>query len=419
MRFVRELGRMESQMAAYHETLNGGTQTCSRLSVQGPLTAAGLRTAAHALFKKYAFLRCSMERLGDRYQLYEHDDFSRITLRFRTQAAPWDWASNLEVEAQENLDASHALWRLLLISSEDGQSHEILLTAHHAVCDGLSIILFFSDLLAKLDRCVSQVRESMPQDEMESLPVPKKIEWWLPQEAFPQETQTLASPELPYSTVVAPGSRSINCHWVRLEADDVSLIQANARSQGVSVGSWLAAAYGMAAEEVLDHEFVLRTAVSLRQRLSLTATEQKQMACYIAVSSVPAGLDRTSISRRARAYHAAIQDYLQEPGRWQIPLSFAEIQKKTRDLAVARTFPHGISITNLGRVQFPTDIQHFRVDDFCMLAVRNAGNFALSLHIASVNSILNCGFAFANPLISPERVGQVARRFVQHLKESL
>lgn len=136
-----ELGHEAS--LAYNESIS--------LVMHGPLNAAVMRAALQALLDRHEALRATFDAEGATMVISRQIDFAMeiVDLAGASQAARDEHLAKLRADAVETpFDLINGpLFRAVLARVAD-DTHELILTAHHIVCDGWSFGIISRDLMA-------------------------------------------------------------------------------------------------------------------------------------------------------------------------------------------------------------------------------------------------------------------------------
>jgi hypothetical protein len=113
----------------------------------GAETAAPWREVLDALQRRHPLLRVRIERDASTYPKFVTDEAARIPLR--TGEADIGWAGEMSRELQMSFDPRNAPLIRAVVSG-DTTGSTLLLTAHHAIADAISLTWVFRDVLLLL-----------------------------------------------------------------------------------------------------------------------------------------------------------------------------------------------------------------------------------------------------------------------------
>src|SRR5262249_3355643 len=130
----------------------------------GAGTAARWREVLDALQRRHPLLRVRIERDASAYPKFVTDEAARIPLRLGE--ADVGWAGEISRELQIPFDHRNApLIRAVVCSDTTGST--LLLTAHHAIADAISLTWVFRDVLRLLSgQKLEPLALPVSQDEM-------------------------------------------------------------------------------------------------------------------------------------------------------------------------------------------------------------------------------------------------------------
>ncbi|MET1079295.1 MAG: condensation domain-containing protein [Pseudomonas sp.] len=402
--YLRPLGPLETRMACQHE-LAGTTQTASLLSLSGPMSIALLDAAAALLWEKHSLLQASIQDDGER--LYFAQTAHPVVLRAVALHTPEDKCAALEQELNSPLEAQHGLWKLALLSEPDGHRHHLVLTCHHAIVDAVSLALLLGELLGYCEALL-EGQVATPTAE----PLPAALEHFLLPPAPPQPSQDLEAPR--YDQRAPLAQRQTRLLLLELPAPQLHRLQSRTRALGLSLNDLLGAALLQASSAAgLGQRIRLHTAVSLRQRAERPVPADL-LGCFIGV----VGNDLTVAGRPlldlARDYRRQLRESLTLARHANPDVRPAVLRQRGALLTQGSRFAQGIALTNHGLIQMPA-CRAFSLHDYLNVACRNAGNFAVAVHVTSFADTLNLSFTYVSPLIEPARILTLS----QHLQACL
>lgn len=385
-------------MTGLHE-LGGTTQTTSTLRLHGPLSVALLREAAALLQQKYPLLRATVGVVGDRFH-FLHPPVPAPAVVRHLPPYPDDASQNqMEAELNDPLSPERSLWRLALIETRHARDQHLMLTCHHAIADGVSLVVVLRDLLGWCDDFLAGSRPVVVP-----LPMSEPVDALLAP-ALEYADGNADTLPMPVHRCPAPlADRRTAVCFDAFGRTELERLLATARQAGLTLNSLLAAGLIRAAAAVgLGESIRIHTAVSLRGR-SARHVHPDTVGCYIGVTAC----DLHEIA--ARPLLAVSADYREQLrarvvalGHASPPVPLVELRERLGRLARSAAFAQGIALTNHGRLHFPA-YRSFRVAGYVNAACRNAGNFAVAVHATTWRDTLTLCFTYVVPLIKPERI---------------
>ncbi|MEC9466879.1 MAG: hypothetical protein VX834_13895 [Myxococcota bacterium] len=289
---MRTLGIVEQAFASAHADVNGAAMPCFVLHLNGPihferLEQAFLDTQAH-----YWTLGQTISRQGGhwRFAPSDHRICGRLVLRENEDT----WQSVAEHELNRPIKPdSEALMRFTLLSPAAGEplNHDLIITTHHAIIDGISFLDLVETMLAAYagqprNRAQSSTAPSPPAESLS--PVPRGLlkrwltllllsmgEMWKHMR-WPPEPVTIAKGDM-YRTSTKVISRE-------LPNDLHQAIKSEGRRHDSSFSGALVASSAQAVHETLypHSRRSMRTSFAVNLRDSLNdPSHAKTFACYV------------------------------------------------------------------------------------------------------------------------------------------
>jgi hypothetical protein len=392
---LRALGAVESAMAVLHE-LQGTTQTASLVQLSGPLTPALLQNAAAHLQYRHPLLQAVIAEQDGALYFMQAASMPPIALRVVAQEPTGQWRAELERELNEPLDPNHALWKLALLQDNENPISTLILTCHHALVDAVSLVALLSECLQLADAL--HAGQPLP---LQTQALARPLDAYLHPPASAPLHLRLEGPQ--YAQAAALAARHTAVWYDQFDAQQVEHMQHCARSLGISLNSWLAAALLLASHQIgLGEQLRINTAVSLRQRTE-PAIGDDALGCYIRVAPCELALAGRSMTSVAREYHFDLARQLENAHATMPPPDLPQLRANAARLAEGACFAQGIALTNHGRIQFPA-FQHFNLVHYLNVAHRVAGNFAVALHVTTFEQQLCLSFTHVWPLISTDSI---------------
>jgi hypothetical protein len=420
---VRPLGFGEVRMHLMHSLYSGTAQGAAVLKLRGNLDTARMRRAALQLQQNYEILNVSVEHLSDALWFCRRGKPSDALLTEVAREDSEHWLRLLESENSKELDYSQGLWRLLLLRAEPGQAqeHELILLAHHAVIDGLATAVIFEYLL-------SESTESAPvPTALEPRPIAPPAEHFSP---FPLSWQDYEARQrkqakshagfepLPYRTNAPMAERRTRVIPVTPSLEASRRVIARAREAGVSVNSYLSAAFLFAIKALLPERrtTILHTAMSLRQ-MSAGRVSEADLGCYLSVISTAHEMTRSDLSLEslAKEHQSALLASAIASSRNPSEVDLAKFTSSMEPLARAQHFLLDFGMTFL---DLPLRLQYPGLDvlGFYGAANRSIGSLAAVLQGIQLGERIFFTIAYTSPLQSTEWAEELARALLAELE---
>jgi NRPS condensation-like uncharacterized protein len=351
--------------------------------IEGPLSEGELKSAVSKLRQRHPFLGVRVDLDGESVAWLTPEGVPDIPVQVIQKATDDEWIQTaIEQHKRPFTCETGPLVRFTLLTSR-GLS-DLIVVAHHAVCDGLSLAYLIRDCLRYLGE---------PDRTVESLPVPPPVDQY-------------TMPDVASGNLLARlGTRLVNKSWEKKEItfderdfqdlhrtfwqrhegrmlawalteSQTSALVSRCREENVTVNSALVTAFVAAQNEVQSsHERLNNVVVSVDYRNRLTRPVGEAFAFY--ASSVRPRLEYVpgeSFWHVARTFHERIKDLLTDENVFSSQrlngvhpslldgLVFAKYGKLDDKLAARLVERMGLNkvqasllVTNLGRLTFPAD----------------------------------------------------------------
>ena len=358
--------------------------------IQGPISPEGLEGAVSKVRERHAFLGVRVDIDEKQTGRFTPEGVPAIPIRVVPREGSDRW---MEVAIEEHRQAFlyevGPLIRLALVMSDEVS--ELIVTAHHAICDGLSLAYLFRDILRNLadpDRRVARLPVPPLVDES-MLPVTvlggllsrlgiKVVNWAWRRKGIrfdPADHREL-------HRTFWQDHRGHMLVWALSEAQTSALVSRCRRAR-VTVNTALTTAFAFAQGQVeapSDHLRKIVVSVDFRERL--TRPVDGAFAFY--ASAVRPELDYdpgTPFWDAARAFHTRIRELLTDESIFEsqrlsafdpslldaLPFAkYGKLEDRLADRIVEKMGIDRISasliVTNLGRLDFPVDYGPLRLE---------------------------------------------------------
>ncbi|WP_263359672.1 phthiocerol/phthiodiolone dimycocerosyl transferase family protein [Acidicapsa ligni] len=248
--------------------------------VQGPIDADTLRKAINSVQRRHPLLTVSIDSSFNRVPHFRRTG-SPIPLRI---AEGLSWEEEVSRELRTPFDP--AIGPLLRVVFMPGaESSIVIVTSHHAIADGMSLIFVLRDLL-----------KAAAGQHLEPLPEPVPID-----EIFGYSTRTSSAPgvDFKYSRVC---EEAVYVKSTTLTVDETRSLHERARQEGTTIHGVLCGALALAARELnpafREEDFRIFNPIDLRKAVNLQ--DQFQFAFIAGQIKFPPHTD-ASIWDMARA----------------------------------------------------------------------------------------------------------------------
>ncbi|MFI1918941.1 hypothetical protein [Nocardia sp. NPDC020380] len=386
---------------------------CGRIRLHGRVDPASLERAAAALVAEYPLLRLGISAPGNRDPRLIPVTAPRIPLRRLESGDPDEWLRELDAEMAEPFDAGTGLARLVdIVNAADtaGETHDIILTISHIIADGRSLMAVLRKLItyAATGEFEAARTPIPPSDEL--IPAAARGFWrYAYTTLYDQVAALLLRPRrlIGPAPVPLPDRRTRIVHR-SLTADQLSALVSDCRAAGVTVHGALAAAVarsiGAAADSGPRGVAGIGSPVDFRGLLE-PAPEPDELGIYAPVLTgfVPFGA-RVSLWEAARAVNRQVARGVRQRRhlatvagmRFGAPRTVASGWRVAE--MVDRRAPWNVSVTNLGRVEFPEKAGEWRLSGL-VLAAGNSCVSAMTVAVVTAHDELHIGFCHVDRIL--------------------
>jgi hypothetical protein len=403
------------------------------IRVQGPLSSALAEKALHMMQKRHAVLRSyftESSREGDYLAVDETPGILPFTIL--PHEGEEHWKEVIEKSSMNMFsEKDRYLWRVVFLggSGVSNGLHEMIVTFHHAIADGISIESFFGQFL---EYCRLVFNDTTP--EIDTLPlIPsveellvKKISWG----GFLFSMISSSIKLIKYRKHLNRYERFVPLHERRprniyREINDIQSLNLNTlcRENNTTLTGLLSAVLTKSVYNVKKNSNtkavqLLITPVNVRERCN-PVVDKEHIGCFVDfIESTLAFDNDTPLWELARSYKKQLMDGIEYGGHmptyYSKPLAMNIFSNMGKGM-LKNVFQYGIGVTNIGRVNLKAHSEPFSVDYFSFCTGRQWGDWMILLHTATVENTLYFCFCFAEPLISREAVDLIADQVVSQL----
>ncbi len=413
--------------------------------IRGPLSEDQLRAAVSKVRRRHPFLGVRVRLEENQAGRFTPEGVPAIPISVVPRRASDTW---MEVAIEQHRELfsyeTGPLIRFALLTSDE--TSDLIVTAHHAICDGLSLAYLFRDILKHLVD---------PDRAVERLPVPPLIdESMMPVSVSGNLLSRIGVKLLNWSwerkgiTFDASDYRDLHCAfwreheghilaWALTEAQTAALVS-RCRDERVTVNTALTTAFVAAQSQVeAPRDYLNQIVVSVDFRDRLTRPVDEAFAFY--ASAVRPKLEYeqgASFWSVARAFHQQIKRLLTDENIFESQqlsgispslldaLVFAKHGKLDDKLANRMVERMGIErvsaslvITNLGRLDFPVDYGPWRLEAMYGPYVYS-DTIEKYLGVMTVNGRMHFTLCSGEKIIDSDTVKRVRDAAMGHLSEA-
>ncbi|MGW4354724.1 phthiocerol/phthiodiolone dimycocerosyl transferase family protein [Nocardia sp. NPDC004582] len=411
----------------------------ARLRVEGRIPAGRLESAAAALVAEYPLLRMGISDDAGGDPWFRPLPAPRIPVRRIRSRAAEDWARVIDAEIAAPFDLANGSARITdIVGGADSGSeyHDIVLTVSHIIADGRSLLALLRKVIDYAADPTGPVAARPPVPAADDL-IPRGargIRRWAHTTLADQIGALVWRPRRLPGAVTALSERRTGVVHRVLGREALAALIIDCRRAGVTVHAALAAAV---ADGIGGAEPGVRGAaasrgrgvagigspVDFRESLG-PRVDSAELGVYapVLVGFVPFGRG-VSLWEAARAVKRQLDRGVRQ-GRHLATVAGMRFGtprtlESGRRLAalVDRRAPWNVSVTNLGRVEFPEKAGAWRLSGL-RVAASNSCVSVMTVAVTTAHAEMHLGFCYADPVVSRARaeafadavLGALARR---------
>jgi hypothetical protein len=419
---LRPLGPFETLVAELYAAFPGMLMVTAAAQFDGCVAAAAARRALAAIHRRHPLLGARLERAGEKWVFRSGVAFHGIPLTILSEPSDFDLRRWLEAEAARPLPADGALWRAVVALWPSSQRVILLLTLHHAITDGMSVLA----LVRAFETGCRGPAEAAGLG-VEPLSVPGSVEQLLP--ATPGGGALDIPPASPsvrwrFERPAALGERVPRVLLRTLGRDRVRLLHARAHAENVTVSAAIIAALLGAAWTLPNAgaRVLVTIPVDIRRRVSPPLSDEH---CALLISEV--GLefgpeiqaigfwDRArEIERQISARLPSVLVAPPEPGPEELRAKLAPLVDPRRD-----SFILGFVMTNLGALTTEPADGPLTLETFRAIASQQAGLAAITISVSTVDDHTAMTIGYTEPLLAASSASAFAGAMLRALRSGL
>ncbi len=432
LNFGRKLGLVENLFATLHSM--GAMLYVNIVSIQGIISFDLLRSAIDLLQKRHPLLQVHLQELDDGCFFCADGTLTIPAIAIERQHEQ-QWLEIAENELRQKFSGEFTpLCRITLLqSSTQPYKNELIVTFHHAIADGISVLHLIHELLSYYQQLV----ENTPIPKVESLPLLPSLEQLL-QKSLAEVNAADFTPAKPIETTSSPNlliqqMAAVSDRQTRLiphELDQYLTLQIKnrCRTEQTTVHGILCAAMMMSCAQKLSSQTPIlvscSSSINLRSSCSPTV-EPSYLGCFIAnVTTTHHADPKANIWDLARECQSNILRSVQN----KIPhyqASNAELLNKYQPAFLAQVAEHNMGrnttthVSNLGQCDLKAVYGSIRLESFYFASGLNLVGTCFWLGTVTINQKLFCTFTYTNPLISMKMAEALADSVVQILTSAV
>ncbi|ALN82559.1 condensation domain-containing protein [Lysobacter antibioticus] len=363
--------------------------------IRGRLDPAQLRHALDRIQLKHPMLRCAVLD-GDSPQIVLEDDPAPIPLRLVVRESDQDWLREAHSERETAFASDQApLMRAVWIHDEDGG--ELLLTCHHCICDGLSMVTLLRETLALCDRpdldighhtSVNGMEDLLPEEVLNDRRAHRNARWKAMAFRLFFAVRRKRTP--------VPQGEFYVLRW-KLPSEASQALAERARAEGVTVFAAIAVAFSLAFRTIRSDRangkvFVPVDIRKFLPRLGADSLFASAPGAIVALDNrtPPDQVDELGYWNQARAFKTRLNQRIERLTRNVYEFFIGlELLHSVFDQFIAERRSdldaYDVTLSNVGRIEMPRDYHGFHLETV----------YSPSLHLPwrTTTSVLMSGFA--------------------------
>lgn len=314
------LSPVEALFWRLEEALVGSFRVTVLIRLDGCIEVDFLTAALQQLQRRHPKLRAAIVG-GDHGRL--HFKFDQVTPFIPFEVIDYDedeapWREETRRLMQGRFPAAGPLVAVTVLRNRSRGASELLLTAHHAIADGLSAIMLANDLLTEYGRAEAHIEETRPVLPAVAAQRAKIPGGWLGRLRLFRRVIRLQRKEkrsrqsaLPHARAIPPQSQWV--HWVFFREDTLRLVR-HCRKASASLGGVLVAAVCCGLMDCLPlPEAMFKCTIPFDLREALEGAEgpvtNQDLGCFASIMNefydVPRQSEFWDLARRAHQNHQA------------------------------------------------------------------------------------------------------------------
>ena len=417
-RLVRTLGPTELFFNDAHtvETMI----VTGQLFISGPLNLERLQEATHRLFGQHPILRLGIEFIDGSWWFTEREQIHFEVGKLAGNLSQLH--TFLQDDVQKPLNA--VLFRVSVFSLSDNQ-HVLVVTAHHALFDGASIVALLHLILMAYSGENSAAAQSLPKSAdklLEGFSLNPNVS---PYGTGPDLTQLRKLIKKEF--VETKQRRNIYIHRLLDEAKTQNLLLA-CRARNITLNALLYAAAQLAIYRIGDFQDTISIDSGGNRNIrSLCGLSKRQIGCYISVYGIDIDVSKRdtlwrlseyNFTKFKKHYDCSADIHSVYPSFWgTLEETGPDSLYKLGQIDNGRT--DTLHFSNLGRVSLSDKYGELNVDAFYFSAGHALIGAAYWLGASTVAKGIGLTFSTINPVVSQEDTNMFVELVMQSLDEAL
>jgi NRPS condensation-like uncharacterized protein len=390
--------------------------------LRGDIAAENLEPALKKIQRKHPLLRASViEEKGRPYFLF-NDHPAKIPLRIVDRHSGEEWRSITASEWKTPFNmADGPLVRVVWIKSE-GVS-ELMLTGHHCICDGASLIAIFREILEVLDQPDMQLTPYQPFQFLQDL-IPEDVLSDLKLAATIRVKAALFRLfALTIKTVKTnpPGEHYL-IYW-RASAEESLALSQRCKMEDTTPYAVLCVAFLLAFRRVNSARFKNKIMCPVNIRRFLTNIRADMMFNY--APTVPLGLGKDPQEEfwsSARRFKQSMSKKIDRMNAYEHLMAAEQLHSSIPELISLLRKSKGsydCAFSNVGRIDIPENYKAFQVESFLGVTVAVPWRNATTLITTHFRGLTDLAFVSNDGFLPYAEAVAIKEEAISVLREAL
>jgi|JI102314A1RNA_FD_contig_101_424909_length_2322_multi_6_in_0_out_0_2 hypothetical protein len=411
----RQLGSVEYLHKYAHDNGSGSGIILTFVRITGHFNKEQIINALHKVCQRHPVLRAHLESkkcnyLKTEHSLYINQSINQLPVKFLVKTSDNQWKDIVENELQMQFAEHDFLWKIIVLLGKENEQckHDFILKFHHVIMDGLSVAYFFRDFLNYYNNENMLVNTLPFMPSVETL-LKNQISWpkflcrfifyglkclWLKKYLYSFDSNATLSE-------IKTKSR-----YQCINENQTSLLLAKCREEKVTLTGLLNAALMIAVYRAYNNknerQQIVTTPVSMRT-LCDPPLGPEHLGCLISYVRTMHLLNyNSSLWELARQYKKQltknISIYSHFPSKFSSRILDTLLAlNNSGDLKTK--FRYGLCISNIGSVDFFSEVQGYSVDEVYSCTSHALGEVLMTIIVASINNKIYLTFTHAEPLL--------------------
>ncbi|WP_083996806.1 condensation domain-containing protein [Chryseobacterium sp. BLS98] len=332
--------------------------------IKGNIPEENFKAALEKIQQKHPLLRTRIDNSSKKYPFFiEEKDIEPIPLRIVERKTDEDWLQESETEWFRLFkDEKKPLAQLVWIKGQDVS--EILWVLPHCICDGTSLVTMMKELLALLDD---------PDLELQPYEVFSSVDDFLPLDFNMKKKKRKARFYLMMARLfflmqrkskIRNLGKNYAVHW-KLNSDTTAQVTGKAKTHGVSVHALLCSSFMQAFQEIQGKQAKGKVISPVDVRHFIPEIRQDHVFAFAPTVELSLKKGNTDVLDNARRIKKDLVEKIEKMEAREL-LWMGEqmhpVAERMVSMMKSSKGGHDITLSNMGRINIPSDYKHFKVE---------------------------------------------------------